>query len=147
MKYLIKLQQFMRGRYGIDELYKFLLYLYFGLFLINIFLKNFILDLIELLIILIMFSRVFSKNIVKRKNENKKYLKILNNFKKKYLNIKKYYQNREYHIYKKCPKCRSILRLPLPLKRGIQHAKCPKCQHRITFMTLRKQKIEIIRKK
>ena len=37
MKYIYIIQKFMQGRYGIDELYKFLLGLYFSLFVINLF--------------------------------------------------------------------------------------------------------------
>lgn len=146
MKLLLKIQKFMQGRYGPDELYKFLLYLYLILFLINIFLKSSILDIIELLIVITMFYRFFSKKRYTRQKENQKYLKIKNSITKKFQNIKRNYHNREYNIYKKCPKCKTTLKLPLPAKRGIQHVKCPKCKTRFKFITLRQQKIEIIKK-
>lgn len=146
MKYLLKLQKFMQGRYGPDELYKFLLYLYLILFIINNFLKSNILDIIELLIVIFMFYRFFSKKRYSRQKENQQYLKIKKSFTNTIQNIKRNYHNREYNIYKKCPKCKTILKLPLPNKRGIQHVKCPKCKTRFKFLTLRKQKIEIIKK-
>lgn len=146
MKLLLKIQKFMQGRYGPDELYKFLLYLYLILFLINIFLKSSILDILELLIVITMFYRFFSKKRYTRQKENQKYLKIKNSITKKIQNIKRNYHNREYNIYKKCPKCKTTLKLPLPAKRGIQHVKCPKCKTRFKFITLRQQKIEIIKK-
>lgn len=146
MKLLLKIQKFMQGRYGPDELYKFLLYLYLILFLINIFLKSSILDILELLIVITMFYRFFSKKRYTRQKENQKYLKIKNSITKKFQNIKRNYHNREYNIYKKCPKCKTTLKLPLPAKRGIQHVKCPKCKTRFKFITLRQQKIEIIKK-
>ena len=31
------------------------------------------------------------------------------------------------HIYKKCSKCKTTLKLPIPYERGIKHTKCPKC--------------------
>ena len=40
----------------------------------------------------------------------------------------------------------TILRLPLPSKRGIKHVKCPKCGKRLTVVALRKLKVEVIRK-
>lgn len=146
MKLLLKIQKFMQGRYGPDELYKFLLYLYLILFLINIFLKSSILDILELLIVITMFYRFFSKKRYTRQKENQKYLKIKKSITKNFQNIKRNYHNRESNIYKKCPKCKTTLKLPLPAKRGIQHVKCPKCKTRFKFITLRQQKIEIIKK-
>lgn len=147
MNYINKLYKFMYGRYGIDNLYRFLGVIYLILILINIFIKSNILTVIELILVFIIIYRVFSKNITKRKKENELYLKIKN----KIINIfnisKTKITKKEYHIYKKCPKCKTTLRLPLPEKRGIHHVKCPKCKKRITIFTLRKEKIEIIRKK
>ena len=51
------------------------------------------------------------------------------------------------YVYKRCNKCKTIVKLPLPSKRGIKHAKCPKCKKRLTFITLKKLKIEIIKKR
>lgn len=146
MKLLLKIQKFLEGRYGPDELYKFLLYLYLFLFIINIFLKSNILNILELLIVIIMFYRFFSKKKYTRQIENQKYLKLKKSIITTIQNIKRNYHNREYNIYKKCPKCKTTLKLPLPTKRGIQHVKCPKCKTRFKFITLRKQKIEIIKK-
>ena len=60
MKYIYKIQKFMQGRYGVDELYKFLLGLYFSLFVINLFFKSFILEIIGLVIVIFTFYRFFS---------------------------------------------------------------------------------------
>ncbi len=51
------------------------------------------------------------------------------------------------HIYKKCPKCKTTLKLPIPYERGIKHTNCPKCKKRLTLFVLKKQKIEIIKNK
>ena len=61
-----------------------------------------------------------------------------------FLNIKKNIQDKD-HIYKKCHKCKTTLKLPLPSKKGIKHAKCPHCGNRVTLLTLKYQKIEIIK--
>ena len=42
---------------------------------------------------------------------------------------------------------KTVLKLPLPDKRGINHAKCPKCKKSLTLITFKKQKIELITKK
>ena len=61
MKIINKIQRFMYGRYGIDDLYKFLFKLYLVLLIANLFINSKILLLIELVIIFIMFYRLFSK--------------------------------------------------------------------------------------
>ena len=73
-----KLRTFMIGRYGIDDLYKVLLVIYTILILINIFIRNKIIAVIEVLLIIIMIYRVLSKNIYRRRKENDMYLKIKN---------------------------------------------------------------------
>ena len=147
MKLLEKLQKFMYGRYGrIDDLYKFLFWLYIILLIINLFLNNLIITIIELLLVIIMFYRLFSKKIYKRSNENKKYLKLKNKLLKPFKNIKRNIADKNY-IYKKCPKCKTILKLPVPTKRGIKHAKCPTCKKKLRVLALKKLKIELIRDK
>lgn len=147
MKWINKLQHFMINRYGIDDLYNFLLKLYILLFLINLILNSNILNLIELLIIIIMFYRFFSKKIQLRRKENNYYLKLKSQILKPFKNIKRNFKDRDYYVYKKCHHCKTTLRLPLPTKRGIQQVKCPKCKQKIKFLCLRKEKVEVIKNK
>lgn len=144
MKVLYKLQKFMLGRYGIDELYKFLLYLYLFLAIINLFLHNNIIHLIEYILIFIAIYRALSKNVKQRRKENKLFLQYKKNIVKPFVNIKRNIQDRE-HIYKKCS-CGTTLKLPLPKKYGIKHAKCPDCKKRVAFLALKKERIIIIPK-
>lgn len=137
----------MYGRYGIDDLYRFLFKVYIGLLVVQLFMKTEILLYIELLLIIIMFYRVFSKNIYTRQSENRAYLKLKAKVMKPFANIKRNIRDRDYYVYKKCHHCGTTLKLPLPSERGIKHAKCPGCKKRITFLVLRKQKVEIIREK
>ena len=62
MKWLYKIQRFMIGRYGIDELYKFLFNVYLILFFPNIFLRNSIVTKIEFIILFI--AIVILKNCI-----------------------------------------------------------------------------------
>ena len=66
MKYIFKLQKFMYGRYGFDELYKFLLRLCILVLLVNLFIRHYILLIMEILILFFMFYRIFSKKIYRR---------------------------------------------------------------------------------
>lgn len=144
MKYINKLQSFMYGRYGIDDLYKFLFKLYIALIILSLFVKSKILIILEFVVIIIMFYRVFSKNIYARSSENQKFLMIRNKLVKPFINIKRNINDKE-HIYKKCNKCKTTLKLPLPSKRGLKHAKCPHCGKRVIVFTLKCQRVEIIR--
>lgn len=140
MKFRNKINNFMKGRYGPDELYYLLFSLYIILLIIDLFISSKIILILELIVIAFMFYRFFSKNIYKRDKENRKYLKL----KEKVL---KFFKKKDDKIYKKCKKCKTILRLPLPMKRGIKHAKCPHCGNRVKILVFRKQKIEIIKSK
>ena len=141
-----KIYRFMYGRYGIDELYKFSLIVYIILLILNRFINSKIIYTLEWILIFTMMFRSFSKQTTKRKIENNKYLKIKKKIIKPFYDIKKNIKDKN-HIYKKCHHCKTILRLPLPTKRGIKHSKCPTCKKRNTFLILRKIKIEIIKNK
>ncbi len=143
MKFKDKFQKFMYGRYGPDDLYNFLFILYIFLFILNIFLKKDIIDMLELVVIFIMFYRFFSRKIYVRSNENQKFLKLKKQIAAPFLNIKRNIKDKN-HIYKKCRKCKTTLKLPLPSKRGIKHARCPHCNKRVTLFSFKKEKIEII---
>ena len=116
---------------------------YFITLILGIFIKSKILSIIQLLLVASIIFRPMSKKIYKRSNENQRYLKINNSLLKPFTNIKRNIKDKN-HIYKKCHKCKTTLKLPLPSKRGIKHAKCPHCGKRITLVALKYQKIEII---
>lgn len=146
MNFIYKVAKFMYGRYGIDDLTKFISKLLFIILLFNILFRSYILLIISLLLLIIIIYRSLSKKIYIRNKENNIYLKIKEILLKPFKNIIRNYQDKD-HIYKKCRKCKKTLKLPLPEKRGIKHTKCPNCKNKITFITFRKQKIEIIRNK
>ena len=123
MKFGDRYIKFMKDRYGIDELYKFLLLICFVLLVINTFVSNNIIRLFEVLLIVIIFYRYMSKNIKLRKKENDKYLEIKDKIIKLFDYNKKKYKDRNTHMYKKCPKCKQKIRLPL--KKGKHTVKCP----------------------
>ena len=129
----------MIGRNGPDNLYNFLFFLYVILLFVNLFVNSVIIFYVEMLVIVFMFYRFFSKNVIRRRYENNLYLKIKDIIKHPFKT-----NNDKDHIYKKCHKCKTILRLPLPAERGVKNAKCPTCGNRVKFLCLRKQKVEII---
>lgn len=146
MKYLTKIYRFMYGRHGIDDLYNFLIRIYFILLIINLFVKNKILSYVILLLAFIIIFRIFSRNTSKRRKENKIYLKYKNKVSNFFKDKTKYIKDKD-HVYKKCKKCKTILKLPLPYEKGFKKSKCPTCGNTIKFLVLRKQKIEVIKPK
>lgn len=131
--------RFTTKRYGIDNLEKLLITSFLVLFTISFFIKNLYLDLFCVLLAVIVLFRFLSKNIESREKENNRYLKIRN------MLLFKSTEKDDY-VYKKCHKCHTILRLPIPTTRGVKHVKCPKCGKRLTVLILRKLKVEVIRK-
>lgn len=129
----------------VDSLNKFLLFLLLILVIITMFIRSFILDLLKFLILFIIIFRLASKNKIQRQKENKKFLKIKDKLLKPFSNIKRKIKDKNKYIYKKCRKCKTILKLPLPKKSGINHAKCPNCQNRVTLFNFRHQKPEKIK--
>jgi len=144
MKFITKINKFMYGRYGVDELYSFLFKFYISLIIIDLFINSKILLCLELLVLTIMIFRLLSKNCYQRRKENTIFLELKKEFAKPFINIKRNINDKDY-IYKRCNKCKKTLKLPLPYERGIKHTKCPNCNKRITFITIKKQKIEIIK--
>lgn len=139
--FINKLTKFMYGRYGVDDLYYFLLIICLIIIILNIFIHSSILTIIELIIFSVAIYRYLSKNTYKRNKENKKYLYI----KDKILNYFNYqrrkYNDRNTHMYKKCPKCKQKIRLPL--KKGKHTVKCPNCSHKFEVKCSKDEKVKV----
>ena len=130
----------------IDNLNRLIFILWLISFILAIFIRNFWIDLIPIVLAIIFLFRLLSKNKYKREKENNTYLNIKKFLFKPFTVLSKNLKDKN-NIYRRCSKCKTILKLPLPYQSGIQHAKCPKCGKRKTFYTFRKVKVEIIKKK
>ncbi len=135
----------------IDDLNRFLIIILLFLIVITIFIRTFYLDILKILVLFIIIFRITSKNKVKRYKENQVYLNIKRTLLKPFINIIRNFKDCKNSVYKKCSKCQTTLKLPLPNKRGINHAKCPNCGNRVTIFSLRKKAadkvhIEVIKK-
>ena len=130
----------------IDELNRFLLIMWLITFIISFFVKSFFTDLLPILFLVLVIFRLASKNKTRRYKENKTFLKIIKIITRPFTNIIRNFKDRKTFVYKKCHKCKTTLKLPLPNKRGINHAKCPNCGNRVTLFTLRKMKVEVIKR-
>lgn len=128
-KFLEKMYNFFRERYGVDELYKFLFVLFIILWILNLIFSNPLIYLLLILTFMFMIYRVFSKKIYKRQAENNKYKEIKEKILGK-IKIKEKKFKDKTHIYRKCPNCKAEIRLPK--KRGTHTCTCPRCRKDFT---------------
>lgn len=125
-----KFEKFMRGRYGVDQLNKFLMGLALALILIAIFIPGrnslaSLLDTAGLLLIVYAYYRIFSRDVSKRYQENQKFLAKTENIRRRLRREKNIMaQRKEYHIYT-CPQCKQKIRIPRG--KGKIEISCPKC--------------------
>ena len=120
-----RFQRFMSGRYGVDELSRFLLGVTAILCILGIFLRSSILNGLVCLAIILIYFRMFSRNFSKRNQENERYMTYQNKvtgFFKKQKNL--FEQRKIYHIYT-CPSCKQKIRIPKG--KGKIQVTCPKC--------------------
>lgn len=124
MNFRYRIMQFMSGRYGIDGMFYALFTVAAVLAIANWFIHSLVLQLIVYAIVVYAFLRVMSRNTAARQRENQLFIRVKDLLiKRKNLhNQRKVDYN---HVYKKCPNCRAVLRLPR--KKGKHFTVCPKC--------------------
>ena len=101
-----KFYRFMQGRYGVDQLYRFIFFLALVLMIINTFLRNPMLNLVVYALLILDIFRMLSKNHSARYAENQKYLQLTAKFRYWLDQQKKLWQERKYHHIYTCPKCK-----------------------------------------
>lgn len=125
-----KLQRFMVGRYGVDDFSKFLLGTALALCILDIFIDNVILNSWFFVIIIYAYFRIFSKNTMKRYQENLKFLQIKNKVLSRWNSEKSIMKQRKTHHIYKCPTCQQKIRIPKG--KGRICITCPKCKTEFT---------------
>lgn len=120
-------QQFMTGRNGVDDLTNAMIIAALVLMLLTTFTGSVLLNMISLILYAVSIFRMFSRNIAKRYEENRKYVEWRQRFgttaSQKWVRLK----NSKKYKYFKCPECGSLLRLPR--KVGEVTVTCGKCRH------------------
>ena len=123
-----KLVKFMTGRYGVDQLYYAMFALWVVLTLVNIKVDSLILMAVSDVFIVLAIFRGFSRNISRRTAENEKFLKVWNPVKRNVRLLYRRIREIRIHRFRKCPHCKKTLQLPI--KRGKNMVKCPRCQEK-----------------
>lgn len=126
--------RFMSGRYGTDSLNKLLFILCMIFLIFNLIFQNIILYILSLLAMVLYIFRSFSKNIPKRQAENNKYMKVRKKVTKHFGVYKNRWCDRKTHVYRKCPGCKTTLRLPK--KKGKHTCECPRCRNSFSVTVL-----------
>lgn len=121
-----KLQHFMVGRYGADQLGQFLLVAAIVCMVLSMLFHSPVCNLLAILLIVLSYYRMLSKNHSRRYSENMKYLNYSGKVSSFFRSKKQYLvQLKAYHIYR-CPSCKQKIRIPRG--KGKISISCPKCR-------------------
>jgi uncharacterized C2H2 Zn-finger protein len=120
-----RLERFMYGRYGQDDLTRFLSVFVLILYFVAIFTKWTILNSLAMVLLFFCIFRMFSRNTEKRRQENLVYLHIKGEIIGFFNKIKIRISQRKTHRFYKCPSCKQQLRVPKG--KGRISISCPKC--------------------
>ena len=123
-----KFIRFMQGRYGVDQLSKFILILGLVFVVISALFNNALSLLTYILgwvMVISCYFRIFSRNIPKRYAENQAYLAKTYKIRTFFGKQKNIWQQRKTHHIYTCPSCKQKIRIPKG--KGKIEVRCPKC--------------------
>ena len=126
-----KLYRFMYGRYGTDTLGNVMLVSYIVITILYTFIGFFVdsvwfdvaVWLVSTALAITVFYRMFSRNVVKRRKENERFCGFFRLRKNKF-------KDRKTHVYRRCPECKAVIRLPKA--KGKHTVVCPRCKKRFS---------------
>jgi hypothetical protein len=132
-----RLRKVMEGRYGADELNRFLTLCGWVLLLIGFVLSGIdskvaliagsVLVTLSWALLIYSLFRTFSKRTQERASENYKYFVCKNKVLGWFRRLKARWQDRKAHRYFRCPQCKATVRVPRG--KGKIRITCPKCKH------------------
>ena len=120
-----RFRRFMVGRYGTDELNRFLLTAVLVMILGNVFARNRLVFWLEAICLILCYFRMFSRNTGRRFQENQVYLRWRFYVGEWFRNLQfRIQEGRRYKIFK-CPGCGQKIRIPRG--HGKIQIRCRKC--------------------
>jgi hypothetical protein len=132
-----RLRKFMEGRYGADELNRFLTVCGWVLLLTGFVLSGIdnhvtliagsVLVTLSWALLIWSICRTLSKKTWERAAENYKYFVCKNKVLGWFRRLRTRWQDRKTHRYYRCPQCRATVRVPRG--KGKIRITCPKCKH------------------
>lgn len=117
------LRKFMIGRYGVDELSITILIITFILAIITPILK--LPSIIYIVMSVLVYIRVFSRNVNKRYMENQKFLNSVKPITTRFNRTKRKVKGRKKYKYFKCKNCKQVIEVPKG--KGKIRITCSKC--------------------
>ena len=120
------LQRFMYGRYGQDDLSRFMIILALIFSVLSIFTRWVLLNSLGMILLFLTAFRMFSRNTSARAQENLGYLRARGKVIQFFKNIKLRLSQRSTHRFYRCPSCKQQLRVPKG--KGLITIRCPKCK-------------------
>ena len=129
MNFRYRFMQFISGRYGRDKLFDYLVVFDVALSVINLIFRSYIVQLLVYAVLVYALFRFMSRNLEARRRENAWFNSKLNFAKSR----KEFYEQKKadkFHVYRKCPSCKAILRLPHRI--GVHTTVCPRCNKEFT---------------
>ena len=125
-----RLIRFMQGRYGLDRLSQVMMLVGLVIVIIAAFVRrpvivSNLIYLVGIVIVVLGYIRVFSRNYQKRYAENQKFLKLTGGIRRLFGKEKYMMEQRKTYRIFKCPGCRQKIRIPKG--KGRIEINCPKC--------------------
>lgn len=131
MKFRERLARFMYGRYGMDQLGRFLVIAALVLLVASMFfggIANLILWVLAVAALVWYWVRALSRKYDKRRAENDKYLRMKGAVVRWFESIKTRWSQRKEYRFFRCPSCHALLRVPKG--KGRIELTCRKCGSR-----------------
>ena len=120
-----KMQSFMYGRYGFDELSQFLSRIALVSIIAGLFVSPGFFCTIAMVLYIVVMLRTYSRNSVKRQQELAAYYRMIAPMRNWCSLQKRKFSERKTHRYYKCSQCKTSLRVPKG--KGKIKIRCPKC--------------------
>ena len=103
--------RFMAGRYGGDQLNLFLIALYLILYVIFLFTRLLVFELLGTVLLVVSLFRSLSRSLEHRRAENTRFLQIVRPIWRKWTGFRARAHDKD-HRYFKCPNCGQQMRVP-----------------------------------
>jgi len=120
-----KFARFMMGRYGVDALSRTLTAISMILLIVSLFGGPGLLYYFALILLVVSYARMFSRNIPKRYRENQLFLEKTGGVRRFFRVRKSHFDQRGVYRFYHCPQCHQSIRVPKG--RGRIAITCPKC--------------------
>ena len=117
--------RFMAGRYGGDQLSRFLSAVSMVLILLSLLTRGSLLWLLAVAVLVLNYYRIFSRNMEKRRAENARYLQRRQAVTQAWRDRRDRWSQRRDYCFFRCPSCRAMLRVPRG--KGRIRVTCRKC--------------------